>query len=600
VTAPARATAPARTAWLDLEPLRRDLVTDDAHGFAVPAWLSEGAADPGPFWRALAPALIAAPAGSSRSTPFERYQLAHEMGARHASGRAAAFVGHDEAGGFRASSYARVVEAARALAGAWRARGLDAGMCVALVAPFSPELVVGLLAAWQLGAVPAPIPVWGRTYLLDRLTALAPDFVAASKGRALWLEVAAEQRLTTVATGAEPDPGLAHAYAPDEPALRVFSPLGDAPLAPFDVPAERLYLGALRDGALFFGLGADLGAAAPGFCEAQVQLALLLACLATGAHCVEIDLEDACRRPDQLCDGRVHLLGVHPRLRDAMLAAQTGGAGPARWFRSPAAAHEPDPWRRMAGLRAFARARGACYFPSPVAGGAITWSPWRRSPELNLALPAPGLAWQLIDPGRGGAPSTDGTGVLSCADPDPPPEALGRPLLAAYGRVTGGALARLSGAVDPSPAAGEAMWVATLGAHRDGQRLPAEEIEALVARSHAAEVWSCALVDDERVGAVLVVFARPERVAPDAPSRDALAIALAETIASELAPGLAPDRIEVFTLAPRAGDDGVLDRDWCRGQYVSGRLVGKQSEPLFTAIARVREALEEPDGAPAG
>jgi hypothetical protein len=581
------AARPAARAWPDLDPLRRSLFADDARGVAAPAWLSDGAADPDGFWRALAPALMAAPAGSSRSTAFERYQLAHEMGARHAGGRSAGFVTYDDASGFRASSYARLVETARALAGAWRMRGLEAGMCVALVAPVSPELVVGLLAAWHLGAVPAPIPVWGRTYLADRLAALAPDFVATTKGRALWLEIPPEQRLSALATGAEPDPGLAHWYAASEPALRVFSPLGDAPLCPFDVPAERLYLGALRDGALFFGLGAELGAAAPGFCEAQVQPALLLACLATGAHFVGISLDDARREPERVVDGRIHLLGVDARLRDALLAADPGGSGPARWFRNPAAAHEPDVWGRLAASRPFSRARGACYFPSPIAGGAMTWSPWRRSPELNTALPAPGLPWQLSDPGRGGAPSIDGTGVLGCADPGP--EALGRPLFGPYGRAAGTAA--------PGGVGGEGLWVATLGAHRDGQRLPAEEIEALVARWHAADVWACALVDDARSGAVLVVFARPDRIEPELPARDQLGRAIGETIATELAAELVPTRVEVFTLAPRTGDDGAIDRDWCRGQHVSGRLLGKQSEPLFTAIARLRLAIDERDGA---
>ncbi|HKE15788.1 MAG TPA: AMP-binding protein [Kofleriaceae bacterium] len=590
--------APARAGWTDLEPLRRSLLAGDGCSFAAPAWLSDAASDPAGFWRALGPALVAAPAGSSRSTLFERYQLAHELGARHASGRAPALVTHDDSVGARASSYARVVETARALAGGWRARGARAGMVVALVAPPSPELVAGLLAAWQLGAVPAPIPVRGRTYLRDRLAALGPDAVASSKGHALWLEVPAEQRLPVAATGNEPDPGAAHAYAPDEAALRVFSPLGDAPLQPFDVSAERLYLGAVRDGALFFGLGAGLGLAAPGACEAHVVPALLFACLATGAHYIAVGIEDACRRPELVLGGQVHVLGVDARLRDAVLAADAGGPGPARWFRNPAAAHEPAAWGRLAASRPFSRARGACYFPSPVAGGAITWSPWRRSPELNVALPAPGLPWQLVDPGRGGAPSTDGTGVLACSDPAAPPEALGRPLL---GALAGGARAagRATAGAD-AQAAGESLWVATLGAHREGRRLPAEEIEALVMRSHAALVWACRLVDDVRAGAALVVFARPDRVAPDLPARDALARALAGTIEAELAPDLAPDRIDVYTLAPRAADEpdplDPLDRDWCHGQHASGRLQGKQVEPVFTALALLRQALEERDG----
>jgi hypothetical protein len=553
---------------VDISALHRSLYAADIGPFAAPDWLTDAALDPAAFWRGVAPALAAAVPGSSRSTLFERYQLAHDLGARHAAGRAAAFVGHDPAAGFTATSYAGAVAGAAALAGTWRAQGVGPGTPVAIVAPVSGELVTALLAAWHLGAVPVPLPVWGKRYVRDRLDAAAAELVATSRPRALWLDVPDELRLPTAATGAAA-PGLAHAYAPDEPALRVFSPLGDAPLAPFDVPAEQLYLGALRDGALFFGLGPGLGVAAPGFCEVQVGLPLLVTCLVTGAHVVALDLDDACQRPELVCGGRVHLLGVRPELRDAMLAAEPGAGGPPRWFRSPATAHDPDAWSRLAATRPFARSVGACYFPSPVAGGAITWSAWRRSPALNTALPAPGLDWQLLDPGHGGALGRDGNGVLTSTAA--PAEAIGQPLL---GRL-----------------AGDSLWVTSIGAHRDGQRLPAVELEALAATR--PEVSTAALVDDPRADAVLVVFARPDRLAGDQAARDALAGELAERIAVELAPHLAPPRIEVFTVSPRLGDGGAVDRDWCRGQHVSGRLAAKQREPVFTALARLRAALAE-------
>jgi hypothetical protein len=569
------AAAKPRPPRVELEPLRRSLHAEGGAPYALPTWLADAALDPAAFWRSVAPALVTAVAGSSRSSLFERYQLAHDLGARHAAGRTPAFVAHDPAGGATATSYTSLVEGAKALAGAWRARGVAAGMCVAIVAPISAELATAVLAAWHLGAVAAPVPVWGRSYLRDRLGALAADFVATSRPRALWLDVPAEQRLPTLATGADAGPGLAHLYAPDEPVLRVFSPLGDAPLTPFDVPAEQLYLGALRDGALFFGLSAELGVtglAAPGFCEVQVGLPLLLTCLATGAHFIAIDLADACDRPELVCDGHVHVLGVHPQLRDAIVAGGPGGAGPARWFRSPATAHDPDGWTRLSAARPFARSLGACYFPSPIVGGAITWSAWRRSPALNTALPAPGLDWQLVDPGRGGAVCLDGNGVLTSTAT--PIEAIGQPLLG-----------KLSG---------EHLWVTSIGAHQGGQRLPAVEIEALVATR--SEVWTSALVDDPRAGAVLVVFARTDRLDPGAAARDALAGELEELISVELAPHLAPHRIEVFTVSPRfgplLGDSGALDRDWCRGQHVSGRLAAKQREPLFTTLAALRLALE--------
>jgi hypothetical protein len=349
----------------------------------------------------------------------------------------------------------------------------------------------------------------------------------------------------------------------------VFSPLGDAPLAPLDVLAERLYLGALRDGALFFGLGAELGLAAPGFCDAQFGLPLVLACLATGAHFVALGLDDACQRPELVCSGRIHVVGIHPRLRDAIVAGDASGSGPPRWFRSPATAHDPDGWSRLAAAPPFSRSLGACYAASPTAGGAITWSAWRRSPMLNTALPAPGLDWQLLDPGRGGAVCFDGNGILTSTAT--PIEAIGQPLL---GRL-----------------AGEQLWVTSIGAHRDGQRLPACEIEAVAATR--PEVWTSALVDDPRAGAVLVVFARPDRMADDQAARDTLAGELAELIELELAPHLAPPRIEVFTVSPHLADDGALDRDWCRGQHVSGRLAAKQREPVFPMLAALRLALAQ-------
>lgn len=272
--------------------------------------------------------------------------------------------------------------------------------------------------------------------------------------------------------------------------------------------------------------------------------------------------------PDLVCGGRIHLLGVRAELRDAIVAAEPGGSGPPRWFRSPATAHDPDAWSRLAATRPFARSVGACYFPSPVAGGAITWSAWRRSPALNTAIPAPGVDWQLLDPGRGGAPNRDGNGVLTSKAA--PAEAIGQPLL---GRI-----------------AGDSLWVTSIGAHRDGQRLPAVELEALV-QTGREQIRTSVLIDDPRAGAVLVVFARPDRTDDPRPG-DALVDELEEQIAVELAPHLVPPRIEVFTVSPRFGEDGV-DRDWCRGQYVSGRLAAKQREPVFTALARLRAALAD-------
>jgi hypothetical protein len=129
---------------------------------------------------------------------------------------------------------------------------------------------------------------------------------------------------------------------------------------------------------------------------------------------------------------------------------------------------------------------------------------------------------------------------------------------------------------------GDGMWLTALGAHRDGERLPVDEIAAVVTAGFDA-VWTCGVIDGRDGSAVLVVFVRP-----DAHVGARLADAIGEVVAAELAPHLVPDRVELFTIAPRLDKAGGLDRAWCQGQYLSGRLTRKQREALFVAVSRLR------------
>jgi hypothetical protein len=544
-------TAPAWPA--DLDGWRQSLVLT-GEAARPPTWLDAAAADPAAFWRAIAPALVGAAGGGARSSPFERYDLFADLGARHAGGRRAAWAEHDDAAGVRRWSYAALVDDARSLATAWRAAGIAAGDCIAIVAPPSPQRLAALLAAWHVGAVAAPLPAWGPSYLRARLAALAPAAVVAEAGDGV--DLGAAPRLPLRAPPAD-DGRPGHRYAPDEVALRVCSPLGAAPLVPLDVGAERLYLGALRDGALLLGLGPGLAVCAPGASEVRDGLSLLLAALATGGQYVDLGLDAAVGQPALLARIGVDVLGVAPVLRDALVAADGAGARPARWFRSPAAPIDPPAWQRLA--RALPRSLAGAYFASPAAGGAVVAAPWRRELRAAEVLPAPGLAWQLLDPGGSGQAAT-GAGVLACADLDP--GALGRPVLSLVG--------------------GDGMWLTALGAHRDGERLPVDEIAAVVTAGFDA-VWTCGIIDGRDGSAVLVVFVRP-----DAHVGAGLADAIGEVVAAELAPHLVPDRVELFTIAPRLDKAGGLDRAWCQGQYLSGRLTRKQREALFVAVSRLR------------
>jgi hypothetical protein len=559
---------PPRLPAPSLSMLRQGLQAEGRSSYAPPAWLTDSHQDPEAFWRLVGPVLLGAPAGSARSSLFDRYNLFHELGARHAARGALGYAEPAPGAGQVASSYASLVERAACLCGVWKDRGVEAGATVALLAPVSSELVVALLAAFRCGVVVAPVAAFGRAFMRNRLEALKADFVATSEGRAAWLRLAPATTLPLAAEDERPDAEAPYLYGADEPAARFFSPLGRDPLVVHEVTAHRLLLGALRDGVLLLGLDSGDTLAAPGFCDTQEKPPLLLAALAAGACWLEVGLESACSEPDELL-ARSPVLGVRDELRDALLQARPKGHL-SRWFRSPAAPPAYEAWDRFAGAPLCERALGANLFVNAAAAGAIACSAWRRNPGRNQVLLAPGQAWRLASASLRNADALGSSGVLACADEALPAEAIGRPVLARAGS--------------------EMFWVTCLEAHRLGQRLPAAELCAAVARAHP-QIWRCALVDYAKddgglsAGAALVIFLRPDAELTRAE--------VADTIAIEMGERFEPDRIDFFAVPARTTKEGELDLAWCRSHYADGLLALKQREPLFRALGRLRYQLEE-------
>jgi acyl-CoA synthetase (AMP-forming)/AMP-acid ligase II len=548
---------------------------DGERPFVPPAWLGESHRDPEAFWRTVGPVLLAGPGGSARSSLFDRYNLFHELGARHAGRRMLGYVEPAPGAGFVESSYASLVERAACLATAWKDRGVEPGATVALLAPLSAEAVVAWLAGFRCGAVVAPVPAFGRAFMRNRLEALKPDFVATGAGRAAWLRLDPETTLPLVADDdVRPDSAPAYAYASDEPAARFFSPLGRDPLAVHELTAHQLLLGALRDGVLLLSLDAGDTVAAPGFCDTQEKPPLLLATLAAGACWLEVGLESAASEPDEML-GRATVVGVHDDLRDAWLTARPR-TRLARWFRNPAGPPAYEAWDRFAAQPFAERALGSNLFVNGAAGGAIACGAWRHNPGRNQILLAPGQPWRLASASLRSTDALGASGVLACAGETLPADAIGRIVAVRAG--------------------GEYIWVTCLDAHRRAQRLPSAEICAAVTRAHS-EVWRCALVDYAKDdgglanGAALVVFLRPDREPLSA--RD-----VADTIAQEIGEQFQPDRTDFFDVPARTTKEGDLDLDWCRSHYADGLLALKQRERLFRGLGRLRYLLaeEELDG----
>lgn len=535
----------------------------------MPPWVSSSYDDPRGFWKNIAPVLLGTAAGASRSSPFDRYNLFHELAGRHAP-KSIAFAAEDGA----ETSYGDLCARAGALSACWRELGVAPAARIAVVARVSLDLVTASLAAWHCGAVVTTIPSQADGFVRRRYEATAPDFLVASASRASMLGVPTSQVLPAVAPRKfmERTPPDAYRYGPDDPAARFFSPVspkGVATPEPFAVSAERLLLGALRDGVLLLALSAGDRIAAPEFCEIQWKPALLLAALATGSAFCEVDLDSCVRSPKRL-EG-IDVLAVGPQLREAITNARALPQGLIRrWIRNAATDPAHDAWARFAACEALEGALGMNAYANAAAAGMIAFSPWRRDPSANTVLRAPGGGYQIADVNLSGMDAISDSGVLTAEDERLGPGTIGRPVLAKTGE--------------------EYVFVTVLGAHRDGQTLPMDEIAD--AASSDPDVWRCTCVSFAQSAratsqrCALIVFARPTYAGDD------LRASVIEAVGAELGDAYRPDRVEVVRIAPRKGKDGAVDADWCRTQYLMGALARKDDEAVFRTLGRLLYALE--------
>lgn len=567
-----------------------------------PEWLREAYADPAGFWAQAAPELIAEAPGVPRSAVFQWYNLFHELGPRHALGARAAHQDYSPGRGYRAESYAALSTRAHALASAWRARGVVPGAAVCVVLEVSAAYVTCLLAAFCCGATLTVLPPDGPSFVRRALRAVAgaskppaappgasappasPVYVVAGTTARPWVE--REPGLELLDWESAPRQGDAsliepHRYDAAEPAARFFSPLSDQWDTPVALSAEQLYLCALRDGLLVFGLEPGQGLAAPGFCEVQFKPALLLAALASGASWVELSLDEL-EDDRALLDGTVAVLGVSAALERRLSEWPSSAAGHwPRWFKNlaedPGSRRWPEFERRMKS----AGALGMSFFGSSAAGGGLLFSAWVGEPSSAPVYRAPGLPCELSEPNGTGMPALADVGMLS-------PTELPEGTKGAFA-VPASALGQL---VIVDADAGD-LWVTNLGSHRRGVVLPEAQIEQVLSEALAPAVRAAVLAvlplaGDGGQRVALIVYARP--------SSFITAAAVKELLLAELGAERVPDQIEVFELNPKLLDAKksaeTVDRGACRAEYSSGMAWRKSRCPVFQQLAALATEVE--------
>jgi len=552
----------------------RGLAATETSG--VPEWLKDSWREPEPFYRALHAHVGDTSPAPLKSRPFEDQDLYHDLVVRHLKEGRDAFIAHAAGAGWHRLSYEELHTRTTALAAAWEAAGVLAGQTVAIVLPVSEEYVVALLTALRLGAVVSVLPPRGASFVRRRLKELAPEQVVSHPRYAALLGERARGLLPTSPSADPPTGWLArsHTYAPGDTVARLFSPLSPTPEKPVELKAAALGLGLLRDAVLVLGLRPGDRVALPGFEPLQYQPHALLVTLLAGGCFLEVEAR-------ALTDEAVQKLlaptvvGISPDLRTLLLAGEVSPERWRLWLRNVAEPYDWDRWEQFGAVMAtHRRCQGMNLVTNAAFGGSLLFSPAQPKPGSFSVLPTPGQPWRLADLLGTGQPSHGESGLYAATGEGLDEATFGRFLLS-HTR-TGYFFAgtpRLGSRGQTYP---EREVLEVVEAHPDVLGATVVITPGGAPLLHSSLVKLLVFIDPAGEPSSLVGVLEPE---------------LKRRIDVELGERYRPDTLHYYPLSPRRTDQGGIDRDWCRWQFLSGTLDRKAGHELFRMLGHLRQLL---------
>jgi hypothetical protein len=544
-------------------------------------WLEQSWREPRPFWAGLLAHHSERGRVPLKSRAFQHYDLYHDAVVRHLEGpeRRDAFRWYDDEAGWQALPYDQLHAMASRLAAEWVAAGVKPGQKVALVLSEGPELLLTLVTAWKLGCVPSILPATGARWTRRRLEALAPERIATDD---LTAELFPAQRAIILRTTPTAQRGAAHqgsfVYPTGSPAALLFSRLARPLDAPVPVSADAVFLGALRDATLSFGLKPGAAMAAPGFDVLQFQPALLLASLLAGGTFVHLSLEQVRAKPTRLLELELASCGIARSVREVLLDAPAPARKWGHWWRAVEEDGEMPRWHSLCTGLDLASVPTSNLLVDSTAGGCRLFSARRRFVKGGMTafvLPVAGAPWSL---GRTGAfeHSLD-------------------PTLGAFAGCCPGQEETAASAFLVKQIGHEWMFVGPSEARRAGGLLATDEIIASL-KDDIDEDCDLAIVPVPTTDLArpflfgLLVFLDPGRPVTAA-RREEWKKAIADIVTQQVGAEHVPDRVDVYPFrARRVG--GSVDQTWCTREYLSGGLERRARDEGWRRLAELRAIVE--------
>ena len=540
-------------------------------------WLHASWSNPAAFHSVLWRAMDKSKVQRSKTQLFSSYALYHDLLGRHRESTKAALVHHEPSLGWQTLRFSALEKRSRAMASRWQAAGVQAGSRVVLLLPMDAEWLTTFFCALRIGCRICWIPPRGKSFVHNRMRTLEFDWVFSPKRYAAYIAPWQDRRLEAPfqdSTQVIDDMG-AHAYAPEEAVLDVFSSASGAAPEAQTVSAEALYLGMLRDATLLLELNANDRVMLPDFGLLQHLPNHLLTTLLAGATFVQGDLSLL-----QNDEGQQALwptvVGVSPVLRDQVRA---GDIDTKSWRLCHWNPGMPFDWQAWEDFVRRMQADGTAavtmnFAVSAAAGGSVLWST-RQGKRMPLSvLPAPGVPWELRDMTATDQIAQGGTGVYMPSETQVPLNRSAGFLLSRFadGYVFSGSHQPLTNGV-PYPSA-EVIELIGSSAEANGA-------------SVVSQLVSEPLFQHENT---LLVFV--DEALLSSQGEKALQDRYTIWLTGELGEGAKPDRIRFLPLYAKRDDNGDVDHDWCRTQFLDGSLERKSQDDLFRELGRLRRVVD--------
>lgn len=529
---------------------------------------------PEAFWQELLGSIHDRSGLTSQSVLFKSYDFYHDCIVRHLNKKLIAFRWLED-GSWREYSYDHIHRLVNYQVKRWRNQLENWRGKVAIVMPFGINFLVGLLAAIRLGlyltVFPLDSPLLPKKRLRQSLDQLNADMIFTTPEASS--EIQGDERhwlIEYLEESESYEQELDYVFIPNDHIQLAYSCQSQNEHGFVPVTAQELYLNALRDGFLTFGLRPGMNWGYCPDCSLREQPYLLFTSLLNGATTVILPENELLQSPELVSSFPIDVLGVTPVLRD--LWKEKEGLPKSRLNRWYYSLYNDDPkaWPAFIEKNKLEKISSTRLIIDNATGGVPIASIKLEDEIWDSLWPAFGVPWDLLQYGQQEVLSVHSYGVFKQNFVSNFPSNLMITQLTAGWEIA-----------------------ATITPQARGYTIPFMEVEKAVEALDFADFaffltlpkpFSRLMTQN-----ILLVFVDPLLQKELSHQENEWKNAINAQVKESLGTPFIPTKIEFFPLVPKT-EDGKVDRDWCRYQYASGLLNRKKGLKAYHWLSLLKKS----------